>query len=245
MAGAFVTEIATGGSISTATTTGTITVSGATANNLLIACLGMKGGSDVITTEPTGWTKREFNTSATSGTNACNGVTYERIATGDSNDNFSASWTNAKEWAITIGEFSGLDATSPFETSAEDSTYHNTDQTGAGTISSGSVAPTTQPGMAISCFFQADERDGGVGEMSDASGGFTVNAEHRPAAGNNEYVAIASRTYTDTGSRECVWDSSISTGWKGYANVHTYKEPAAGGGPALVEGTHALMGVGI
>jgi hypothetical protein len=233
MAGAFVGEA--GEKAGPGTGTGTVTVT-ATANNLLVAILSLKDNVGSGVTDGTGnWIILQEHDA---GANGSGGALLYRVASGNSNDNFNASWTNSVLYAVTVAEYSGLDATSPYETSNENATYAAQNaRNSALTIPGGAVSPTTQPGLAVAGFHSSDERDNSVSELSDASGGFTQDCE----AGNTGAVPIAfaySRTYSDTSSRECEWDSSApGTTWQGYGTIATFKEPAAGG-----TWPHALLG---
>lgn len=218
----------------------TVTIgTSATANNLLIACASLQGNPGTINT-PTGWTKRQDHDSGS----IASGAYFERIASGTSADDFPLTWTNSVESAITISEYSGLDATAPYENSTENTAYTTTDN-GTDPIGSGSASPSTQPGRAISGFCQPDSRDGAEGEMS-VDGGFSIDSEEQAGTGNTPSAFIASDPYTATSALECGWSSSVPIGWNGYSWIGFYKEAAAGGGGSpLAAGSLGLMGVGL
>lgn len=222
MAGAFV-QVAGANSSTVATdVSASVTLSGTTANNLLVLALSVSNGGDVFT-DPSGWTK--ILQCPLSG--FANGVVYYKIADG-SETNVTVAFSNAGEWAATVCEYSGLATSSVLEASGENETYISSDQTAGASINSGSATPSTANGMAIACHMGPDERDANESELS-IDNSYTINDFEQPMAGNNAIVAIASKAYTTTAAQSPNWSTSTGAAWKAYTTIAVFKEAAAGG----------------
>lgn len=226
MTAQFESQIATAGSTSVALTTGTVTVSGATADRLLVAKLGIKSGSITSISDDTGnWTKVHDNV----GSNA-NGAMFYRIASGTSADDFDASWVGgSREWALVIDEYSGTATSSPLNVSAEYTNNVDTESLAGAPIGPVTATPSFQPGIAVTGIAQPDERDGGfgAGEIS-VDNSFTNINGYEPATGNNQAVGLASKRYTSTSAISASWDTSRTGDWRAYVTLALFNEASAG-----------------
>ena len=222
---------------SAAVTTLTVTIgTGATANNLLFACVGLQDNPGAITT-PTGWTLRQSHDSGT----VASGAYYDRIASGTAADDFVLTWTTGVEVAITISEYSGLNATAPNEASNENITYVSSDQTAGAAINSSAATAVEAAGRAISGIGNPDSRDGAETEITPG-GGFALNSEEQAGTGNTPSAFIGSLAYASAGSKNTDWSSSVGAAWKSYAFIGVYKDAGGGGGGGRIMSSLAGLG---
>lgn len=198
-------------------TSTTVTVSGSTSGYLLVGSVSLK--SKNVTPTATGWTLRE-NYAGTVTT----GAVFERIATGDANDNFIPTWIGNCSCRAAVVEFSGLSAT-PYETSGEDITYVTTEQSAGSAINSGSTTPSTANGIAIAVYMGPDESD--IVNSLSIDNGYTLDA----SVGSGVYPSIgfAHKNYTTTAAQSPNWSGVPANAWNGYGVILAYKEAAAGG----------------
>jgi len=223
MAGAFVQAFSVGSGA--LVTTVTVTVSGATANNLLVSIIYVRLGGDVFTT-PSGWTLLETHSTGNQGAAA-----YYRVASGDSSDDFIPVWTDSGRVFAVVYEVSGLGSTSPLEDSSEDTTTMTTPGQSVGT---GTSTPVTANGMAISGL--------GVDLRSSWSAGtpfseVTIDNSFTDVilqsdGGNQPLVGMASKVYTSTAGQSATWSTNLGSANddEAYGFMSVFKEPAVGGG---------------
>jgi hypothetical protein len=225
MAGAFVQNWEVGNPVGETTS---ITVSGATANNLLVAVVGIRGGGDSLTNH-VGWTLIEYDTS---GSDAA--AMFYRIATGTSADNLTVNFVDNGRTSIQVFEFSGLDSTSPFEDSAADSSALSTAATSIGT---GSATPTSANGMAVAGLFVRNwddwsASDSLLSEIQIDSSFTGIEAITRGGVGTARPIAaMAYLAYTSATAKSATWSTSYGSAansncWGGIA---VFKEAGGGG----------------
>ena len=220
---AFVQEIAAAKTTSLVTTTGAVTVSGATANNLLFASLSIKSSLGGAVADDTGnWTVLDEHDVL-----GASGATFYRIASGTSADDFDASWPSAREYALTICEYSGAATSSPLNTSSEYTTYSTTDVSAGTPIGPVTATPGSQPGLAITTVSQRDAREGDATELT-VDNSFT-NAQLHGNTGNDPVAGQASKRYTSTSAINASWDTSLGVAWRGYLTLALFDEASAGG----------------
>ena len=219
MAGAFVQSFVN--SSGTTVTSLAVTLSGTTANNLLVATVSFQ--NNPATMAPlSGWTKREEEISASPGA----GVTFDRIADGGETG-VTFTWTTAREVAVVVCEYSGLDSTSPHEDSGENVSFISTEQTAGAPINTGSATPVSANGLAVAHHMGPDERDVNDSELS-INNSYTKHVFTVSGTGNNPIASQASLVYTTTAAQSPDWDTSRTGNWRAYCAISVYKEPAAG-----------------
>jgi hypothetical protein len=192
-----------GGGSSSANTTSTLTVSGATANNLLVAVVAVRLGASASFTGASGWTK------ICDAVGTVAGAMYYRIASGTSADNFSPNWSVSARFAFAASEYSGLVTSSVLDTSAENESQVGSTTT---TVSTGSASPSVA-GFAVA--FYAGNHDASAVE-SDPT-----------LAVNRAEAAIADLDLTGTSSVSATWTSATSVAGT-YAACAVFVEPATG-----------------
>lgn len=213
----------------TAGTTITVAVSGATANNLLVAFVALRFGTPTASTftTPSGWTLiRDC-----AGTASASGAAYYRIASGTSADNFAPSWSAAARNCAAVAEYSGVSTSSVFDTSAENESQITSATT---TVSTGSASPSVA-GMAVA-FVSFGMSAAWVDTDITIGGPFTKrvtagqNSTSRPAA------AIAELDLSDTSSVSGSWTSAWAVNGS-YAAIAVFREP---GSPPSLKNMHIL-----
>lgn len=216
MAGVYVQTWSANGNLSGGET---LTVSGATANNLLVGSLSLRQGlgGETITT-PTGWTLIHEGL----GTQA--GAFYYRIATGDTNDNMTWAVTSNSRWAHMVQEFSGILLASPFtgalDGSNENETYLSTVTS---SVTTGSVTPSESPTFAVT-MLSADGAFDSASLAVDSS--FTNMQSEWSGSTSNPIVAMASLRLTSTSAVNPTWSGDGSD--NAYAALAVFKEAAGG-----------------
>jgi len=213
------------------------TVSGATAGNLLVASLNIRGSTTGITDPVTGWTKRE---ESAGGTGLGTHVVYTRVATGDANDNVpTISWTTAFRAFIAVAEFSGLDGTAPYEDS-DDATQGNTN-TANSSVGTGTATATSANGTAVFVLnpYEWDDADDTLAlSVGTVDYYRTTGSTVRPG------VSFGHLNYTSAGSKSATWSWASET-TNAYGAVLVFKEAAASGGVTVVlSGQAATVGRG-
>ena len=224
MAGAHVQDW-TSGTLSGATSD-SVTISGATSGNLLVAVISHNSGGNTFSA--TGWTNRgEANTS---GTHAI--AFFDRIATGDSNDNFAPSWTTGGRTGTVVREYSGLDSTTPLESvSTLNLGLNISAATGHGT---NSATPTTANGLAVAVL-SIDDNDNWMADVTLASSlsisnsFLNIGIGGQTTATNRPNSAIAEKVYTSTAAQSATWTGDGGSTSTVIAAMLVYKEPSAGG----------------
>lgn len=226
MPGAFVQGWTENSDTSSSASPITVVVTGATANNLLVAVASSRNLAGGTYNAVTGWTliqKEDSNVDAQA-------AVFYRIATGTTADNFTISTSGGNGYmCAAVAEYSGLDAIAPLEDSGE-----NTDNVDTNTASqpTGSATPTSADGTAIA-FFSSHHN---IAWITDGAGsglsltGFSrdqfvaINAPAaRPGAG------IFSKNYTTTAAQSGTF-TTTETGIEraAYGAMAVFK--AAGGG---------------
>lgn len=213
MAGAYVQEWHDGAS----GTSFTVTVSGATANNLLVAVVAVnENGTTFSASGWTGLASHDYIADTGSVDGGC--AAYYRIASGDSGDNFSPSWTGSGQGAGMVHEFSGLASSSPLEDFAEDTSNLTTNVTSQGT---GTATPLTSNGMAVAMLanFRAAYWLDAIA-VNNAFANFSY-FETNFARGMS---GIASKAYTSTAGQNATFSCS-DTGAGAWGAMAVFKEP--------------------
>lgn len=230
MAGAFVQIAGEASDNTVSVATIAVTLSGTTANNLLVAAISFRNSSSVSPiTASSGWSSIQDHTTGSD----AQGATFYRISDG-AETSVTFSWTNNSSYAVTVLEYSGLATSSPLENSGESLTYVTTGQTSGDPIPSGSATPATANGLAVAFAVGYDERQANQSELS-INNSYTIDDYKTPSAGAQPYVAIASKVYTTTAAQSPSWDTSLTTTWKLYGVVAVFKEP----GGATISGSGA------
>ncbi len=204
----------------------TLAVSGATAGNLLVACVAVRLGGDAFTT-PTGYTL--LNTES-DGTFGC--AKYYREATGTAADNFSPSWIDGGRSSSLVQEYSGLES-SPIviEDSAENIADISADVSSS---SSGTATPTSSNGLAVVFFGLKDVSNW----ATDTAGtGITIvsgysNIEFSAAATTAPFAILCSKTYNSIADISATISTTVLVG-SCYGAITLFR--ATGGGTAIEE----------
>lgn len=207
MAGAFVTAYV-GGGTTAQESSGSCTVSGATANNFLVATVVVRNAAhETIGAAPTGWTLRVKQENDDTVADSLTAV-YTRVASGDTSDNFGTiSWGSLRRWAIIVAEYSGADATTPYEDSAI--------QAPGGpleiytTVGTGSATATSANGFYIaglSIFLQSDDT------YTLATG----TVDYSNSGGVNADAAYGHYNYSSAGSKSDTWSWSTADNNTGF-----------------------------
>jgi hypothetical protein len=161
------------------------------------------------------------------------GCIFDRVATGDSNDDFALTWTGGNRCAIQVMEFSGNDAT-PYEDSAEDLT--NVNSTGT-TQDTGSATATNADGVAVAGIGGYDE-SGWQNENLAIDNSFT-GIQWASNTGGRPIAAMAYKIYSSATSHNPRW-STIDVGTYTYGCIGIYKA-SGGGGPTVSPFGHHLL----
>jgi hypothetical protein len=165
----------------------------ATANNLLLAFVGVRNGGDAFTT-PTGYTLIDTNSRTNDGFAA-----YYRIASGTSADDCAFSWTDNGPCHAVVCEFSGNDTSSVFSESLMKTSDLGTDST---THTTSSLTPAT--GNLIVPFFYVIHNLGWNTPNTSAttiSSPFSFAYENTGGASGEPYIAVGYYEATDTTAR--------------------------------------------
>jgi len=196
----------------------TVSITGSTANNLLIAGVCVRMGVTIST--PAGWTLIRKGESG-GGVGTVSAALFYRIADG-SESSVTISWNAAYEAAAFVAQYSGLATSGVLDASSEDESYLNTANS---TGYFGSSTPTQQPGRAIA--FSAFLVEGSSPSRSYSSS-FNEWFRYSKAFAYDPVVAIADRAYTALSalSPSVTYGSAV----KHYGALALFKEPAAGGG---------------
>lgn len=206
-------------------TTHTLTVSGATANNLLVGFVSIRLGSSATWVTPTGWTLIQ------DGVGDSASALYYRIASGDSSDNFAPEWGASARCALVVSEFSGMATSSVLETSNENETNISGSSSSATT---GSITPSTA-GAAVAV---AGWITNGWGWDTDVTidSSFTKYAEANPSSNFRADAALAYKDLSDTSAVNPTWTGGGSG--SSYTAIAAFVE-AASGSYTLTAATHS------
>lgn len=199
----------------------TVTVSGATAGSRLTAMLACRHASTAGTiTHDSNWT-------LVSGDDIL-GFFYERIASGDSNDNITLTVTNARTMGGIVHEYTGLKSTGTYDDYS--SAVDNADVL---TIDSGNATPTVQPGLAISGLAVRDQQDwrttytAGQPDGIYNSSGFTVPWYEMSTLSSATIAALGYKSYSALSALNSVWDTDDTVGCPVASVIALYEEAAA------------------
>jgi len=220
MAGAFVQSFGNGSGGSNVTTL-SVTLSGTTANNLLIAvvCTRAAGNTFVV---PSGWT---FVAGRDDLGDSLLGIAiYERVSDG-AETSVAFNWSGGARAQGLVAEYSGLAATSPREDFAEDESNINSATTSQPT---GSATPISANGMGIAILGSNDARDWHDG-LTSIDNSYVKDAFRNNSAVAQPAINIASLVYTTTAAQSATWTTSDVGGDGAYGAMLVFKEPAAGG----------------
>lgn len=214
MAGAYVQTWSGNGNLSS---TETLTISGATADNLLVAAVvNRQGLTGESYTHPTGWTLIQ------EGIGGVAGAVYYRIATGDSNDNFTWTLSTTGRWAHIAQEFSGLQTTTPLDGSNENESGLDTSLLGS--LSTGSVTPSVSTTFAVA-YLGADGSFSSTTPTIDSSFGNLQSSW--PGSTSYPMIAMASKDLTTTDAVNPTWSGDSNDNC--YAALAVFKETTGGG----------------
>lgn len=227
MAVAFVQSWRTGGTSANAVT-GTVTVSGATADNLLVAVAASRSGTAYAAS---GWTLIQ------TGEGSIGSAAFYRIASGTSADNFVATWTGSNRYALCVAEYSGLATSSVLDTSAEDASQVSSTTT---TISTGTASPTVA-GLAVA-FYGGNHTASAVEGDLTIDSSFTKRVTTDPTiAVNRAQAAIAELDLSSTSSVSATWTTATAVSGT-YGAISIFQEAA---GAATVIPNDATQGQSI
>lgn len=230
--------------VNTTETSVTVSITGSTANNLLIAGVCVRRGAVIST--PAGWTLVKKGESS-GGTANVSAALFYRIADG-SESSVTISWGTAYEAAAFVAQYSGLATSGVLDTSSEDESYLDTSNS---TGYFGPSTPTQQPGLAVAfaAFLVASSSP-----SRSYSSPFAEWFRYHQSSTYDPAVAIADHVYTTLSalSPSVTYDSSV----KHYGALALFKEPSApspvtgslavtlGGVPASAAGTVTVAGAG-
>jgi hypothetical protein len=200
-----------------------VTLSGVTANNLLVAVVSLWQNSATAISTPSGWALIEkaegFNTG---GLTARDGAMFYKVADGTETD-ITVTWTGSCRSSAIVTEYSGADATSPFEDSGEGP---NTIISSGDPLNAGSATPVTADGQAVAAIGAAT---GFIGDSKlGVTDGFTIDHEQQGVGGTRPATAMASRTYSATTARSPDFTTIQSGDWAGFAAVAVFKDTGGG-----------------
>jgi len=206
-------------------TSRTLTVSGATANNLLCGVVVVRDGGDSFTT-PTGWTLIHDASAGAFGTAA-----YYRIASGTSADDFACVWTDNGRPQLVVQEFSGLDSTAPFEAKDEDITNISGTAT---TQSAGSATPLTANGLAVAFLGIKDSDEWNVGTVT-IDNSYTSFDHYEETTAARAGAGMASKPYTTTAAQSPTF-TTTDGGGDSYGAIAVFKEASGGASEYTIAG---------
>lgn len=172
-------------------TTGTVTVSGATSGNTLVAATIVRLNQGSWTGSPSGWTLRESNDTGT-----VNVRIWTRTATGDSNDNFTESWTTSNRFYQKVWEVSGVGA---FEDSAS---YQDADSTqdDSSIVTGDATAAGAGHAFVLRGSYNWHDADAGI---ALATG--TIYSYRTSGGSNRPGLAAGSYNYASGGTKNDTW----------------------------------------
>lgn len=177
----------------------TVTVSGATAGNRLVAIASVRHASSATIVPEADYDEVYYDYDTAQG-----GILLaERIATGDASDNYNITITSAFERpiAIIVQEWSGLPSSGTYDAVNGNSS----DAADVQSITTGSVTPSGQPGVAITALAVRDQNDWAPTVAVDS--GFGNMEEEYASVSNAAYAAVAYKTFTSTASINPTWDT--------------------------------------
>lgn len=195
----------------TAASSNTLTVS-ATAGKLLVCSLILDNMNDTTEPSATGWTNLFW-----SGTgNGWSFAVLARIATGDSNDNISASWGSNNTNKFDVVSFEGpWDALPGVSVSSPGSVLTN--RGGVGTShGSGSTTAAEATGLAVAVLAMKDHGDWATsltdtGNRVTQPAGFTKHFYDGSQAGKPA-CCIASKSLSASGAQSGTWSTDYTGG---------------------------------
>lgn len=200
----------------------TVTVSGATAGSRLTAMLVCRYASSAGTiTHDSNWTLVSGDGNL--------GFFYERIASGDSNDNITLTTTVGRSMGGIVHEYTGLKSTGTYDDYSN--AYGSADVL---TIDSGNATPTVQPGMAISGLGVRDQQDWQTGSSSGQplgiynSSGFTVPWYEIAFNSDATLVALGYKPYSALTALNSVWDTDDTVGCPAASVIALYEDAPTG-----------------
>lgn len=206
-------------------TSKTVTVSGAVAGRMLRMYGLVRGGGSVFSA-PTGWT--EVKSHYEGGERF---YVAERVATGDSNDNFAASWTTAGRPNFLVVEWDDVDTTTPIVDSA--SSFFSSPGTTEG---SGPVDPDTVGQMAVAVLLAQNRSTWATGNGFTGVGltiptgytGYSANS----GGSSRPYVAVTYKAITSVATETPEFTTTETSSQDSYLYTEILKE-SGGAGPTL------------
>lgn len=202
-------------------TSSTLTISGATADNLLVGAVCVRAGGDAFTT-PTGWTLLQ-----TASDGAFGVASYWRIATGTTADDFACSWTDSGRARLTVQEFDILGHATPADGSDEAAI------SSVASINCGSVTPTTDRSIAVAVLGTYDRSTWATGntaaetEIGPPTG--YSNDVFNASGSSRPFIGMASKILDSTTAESPTW-TTTEAGGLCYATVAVFKVTEAAGG---------------
>ena len=195
--------------------------------NRLIAAITVRRGGDVFTA-PSNWTEIYAWSDTTFA-----GAVYERIATGDANDDFDIAYTDAGESSTLVMEFDvggTTGAALDFAVDTSESTNTSATSVGDGAVGDPGVTPQWLEVAILSLydidFWTSDNISAGISYTS----GFTNVVYNSAEIALNPLTAMASRV-DGGGSSTCVW-STTETGGRAVAGIVLVKITPSGEFPS-------------
>ena len=215
----------------------TITVSGAVANNLLVAQITVRNGGDAFTT-PTGWTLIDTHSTGSFGY-----ATYYRIASGTSADDAAFAWTDNGPCYGAVVEYSGNATSSVLVQSSEKTSDLGSTVT---THTTNSLTPTAGNLLlaALAVLHNAGWNTP-ASQTTTVSSPFSLSDENTTASGSQPYAAIAYYETPDTTTRAATFTTN-DAGSEPASVIMEFAAAAGGitGTGAITEGADTSAGSG-
>lgn len=226
-----------------------LTISGATANNLLVATVATRSNvSGMTLAASAGWTVAVNNI----GSRTSNCILY-RVASGTSADNLTVTLTGGTtRLQLLVKEIAGLDSVAPFDGYAQDSTNISSPILASGTPkNTGSVTPTSANGTAVFSLSVYDRRAWAAVNPGDdiTTSGTVYGKSGFGVAHSRPFAMLAMRNYTSAVAQtETFSQGGDATNEYVGATVTVFKE--AGGGAVhstldIDAGSYALTGANV
>ena len=229
--------------LTTAGTTKTLTVSGATVGNLLVASVVLyQSSQSPAFVTPTGWSLiKSFSDTE----DKFHGAWYYRIATGDSDDDFDPSWTGNNYAALLATEWEG-----PWPAVALASSGHDIleiSDLNAASVGTGTATPILDGGLAIS-MLATRWYSGWTINTTDSTNKITQPAGFTRRAiyawqNTRPLIEHASKTYSTATAQSGTWSTS-EAGQACYGSVAVFK-PSSASSWTLTNMTSALDAPGL
>lgn len=207
----------------------------ATADRLLVACIGFDGDVTGISIDSGDFTQIHTQTSDTN----CTGWQGYKVATGGETG-FTLSWTQSEDLGIWVGEFSGNETTGVQDTNQ----IANNNGNNSTPLATGTDVNTAQANeLLVSAFAFASSADSDDGRSYSGSNAPTDLTEHTFLGNASGDPGLAVCLDNLTSVTNCDVEVNLTTADQTVAMFSTFLE-ATGGAPAVRPNTMSLLGVG-